>query len=218
MELVELKNDEVVCTSLDVAEKFGKRHDSVLRNIENLVSEEDSTKLWFHKTYYVNSQNKKQPMYYINKNGFSLLVMGFTGKKALSWKMKYIEAFDKMLQLLSEKQTNIWIETRYQGKLVRSAETSIIQKLVEYAKEQGSSHADMLYITYTKLANKMSGITNGRDLATVNQLSKLTFIENIILNQIRMDMERDTDYHDIYKNCKRQIELFKDIAYLETIS
>lgn len=218
-ELVELKNDEVVCTSLDVAERFGKRHSDVLEKIEKILADDptDNSVRCFKKNSYVDSKNERRPMYYMNRDGFTFLVMGFSGKKAMEWKWKYIEAFNKMEKLLSEKQTSLWLETRYQGKLTRKAETSVIQQLVEYAKEKGSTHADMLYITYTKLANKMSGIVNGRDMATVNQLSKLTFIENIILNQIRLDMERDTDYKDIYKNCKRQIELFKDIAYLETI-
>ena len=219
MELVELKNEEAVCTSLDIAESFGKNHKHVLEKINQII-ENDSTEnsaQCFRKSSYKDDSGKSNVMYYMNRDGFTFLVMGFTGNKANEWKWKYIEAFNKMEKILSEKQTNLWIETRYQGKLTRNAETSIIQKLVEYAKEQGSAHADMLYVTYTKLANKMSGITNGRELATATQLSKLTFIENIILNQIRMDMERDTDYHDIYKNCKRQIELFKDIAYLETI-
>ena len=73
----------------------------------------------------------------------------------------------------------------------------------------------MLYMTYSKLANKMAGISD-RDTATFSQLNNLSFIENIILNQIRIGMERCMGYKDIYRDCKRQIELFKDIAYLET--
>lgn len=217
-ELVTVQNNEVICTSLDVAERFGKRHDKILHSIDELIVNSETPKKWFQKSFYkVDGNNKSYPMYVMNRDGFSLLVMGFTGKKALEWKIKYIDAFNKMEKLLSEQQTSIWIETRYQGKLTRKAETDVIKQLIEYAKKQGSKHSEMLYITYTKLANKMSGIEKGRDLATVNQLSKLTFIENIILNQIRVGMQKDMDYHQIYKDCKKQIELFKDIAYLETI-
>ena len=96
-ELIYLKNDEAVTTSLQVAEVFHKRHDTVLRSIENLVSESENTKLWFHRsTYKTEGNNKSYPMYYMNRDGFSLLVMGFTGKKALDWKIKYIEAFKQM--------------------------------------------------------------------------------------------------------------------------
>ena len=92
------------------------------------------------------------------KHGFSLLVMGFTGKKALEWKLKYIKAFNQMEKFILERQTQAWIDSRKAGKLTRKAETDTIKKLVEYAQAQGSQHADKLYMTYSKLANKMAGI------------------------------------------------------------
>lgn len=72
--LVYLKNNEAVCSSLDVAEKFHKRHDTVLRSIEGLRKNVETHGM-FRKGFYVNTQNKKQPMYYMNRDGFSLLVM-----------------------------------------------------------------------------------------------------------------------------------------------
>ena len=86
-----------------------------------------------------------------------------------------------MESILREKSTEAWLETRQKGKLTRKAETDVIQKLIEYAKEQGSTHADMLYMTYSKLANKMAGVSK-RDEATVSQLNNLSLMENIILN------------------------------------
>lgn len=121
------------------------------------------------------------------------------------------------LKLTVQQDTSLWIEQRIQGKLIRNKETGIIKQLIQYAKEQGSRHADMLYMTYSKLANKMTGISD-RDLATFQQLNELSFIENIILNQIRVGMEKNLPYKEIYKDCKKQIELFKDIAYLEVKS
>lgn len=118
------------------------------------------------------------------------------------------------LKLTAERNTQLWIEQRTQGKLIRNKETDVIKQLIQYAKEQGSIHADMLYMTYSKLANKMTGISD-RDLASIQQLSELSFIENIILNQIRVGMEKELHYKEIYQDCKRQIELFRDIAYLQ---
>ena len=151
-ELVHLKNDEAVCSSLDVAERFGKEHSKVLRSIEQ-IRESCSSQNWlkcFHESTYTDSTGKKNKMYLMNRDGFSFLVMGFTGKKASEWKWKYIEAFNTMEKLLRERSTEVWLETRKQGKLTRKSETDVIKKLVEYAKEQGSTHADMLYMTYTK--------------------------------------------------------------------
>lgn len=141
--------------------------------------------------------------------------MGFTGKKATEWKWKYIEAFDAMEKLLSERATTTWLEERKTGILTRKEETSVIQQLIEYAKEQGSEHSEKLYMVYTKLANTMAGVSN-RDMAPIHKLCELNLIENIILNQIANGMEAGQNYKEIYQLCKKQIELFKHVAYLET--
>lgn len=219
MELVTLKNNEAVCSSLDVAERFNKRHDHVLAKIEKIISD-DSTQnsgQCFKKTSYKDNTGKQNKMYLMNRDGFTFLVMGFTGNKANEWKWQYIKAFNSMEKFISEKSTQAWIETRQAGKITRQSETYIIKQLVEYAKAQGSEHSQKLYTTYSKLANKMTGIKS-RELATITQLNQLTFIENIILNQIRVGMERREHYKEIYKNCKKQIELFKDIAYIGGVS
>ena len=109
--LVEIKNNQVITSSRQVAECFGKEHKNVLRDIENIIIQGgmlnfEHTQM-FYKTTYTNKQNKQQyPIYLMNRDGFSLLVMGFTGKEALQWKIKYIEAFNAMEQelLQSKKQ------------------------------------------------------------------------------------------------------------------
>ena len=174
-ELVYLRNDEAVCSSLQVAEKFEKRHDNVMRSIEGLLKNEETHEMFKNSSYIEEQNNQRYPMYLMNRDGFSLLVMGFTGKKALDWKLQYIKAFNQMEKFIREKQTQTWIETRKAGKLTRKAETDTIKNLVEYAKGQGSQHADKLYMTYSKLANKMAGISK-RDEATVMQLNNLQAI------------------------------------------
>lgn len=138
-ELVYLKNDEAVCSSLQVAEKFGKRHDRVLRAIDNLL--ETLPKNGEVSKMFILSKRKAADgqfhrMYFMNRDGFSLLVMGFTGKKALEWKLKYIKAFNQMEKFILERQTQAWIDSRKAGKLTRKAETDTIKKLVEYAQAQ----------------------------------------------------------------------------------
>lgn len=152
----------------------------------------------------------------MTRDGFSLLVMGFTGKEALEWKLQYIRAFNQMENFIREKSTQMWIETRKAGKLTRKAETDTIQKLVEYAKGQGSSHAEMLYMTYTRLANKMAGI-NKRDEATVMQLNNLSLMENIILHEVDLGIMQGKHYQGIYRDCKKRLEAVKDLAYLEAV-
>lgn len=218
-ELVYLNNNEAVCDSLLVAEKFGKRHADVIEKIEKIMSE-DSTEnsvQCFIPSFYKDGTGKNNKMYLMNRDGFTFLVMGFTGKKANEWKWNYINAFNSMEAILRERSTEAWIETRQQGKLTRKSETDIIQKLIEYAEGQGSEHADMLYMTYSKLANKMAGIKK-RDEATVTQLNNLSLIENIILNCIQNGITMEKHYKVIYQDCKRRLEAFKDIAYLEVAS
>lgn len=218
-ELVYLKNDEAVCDSLQVAEKFGKRHDRVLRAIENLLlglPKIEETPKMFWKSFYIEEQNgQRYPKYIMNRDGFSLLVMGFTGKDALEWKLQYIKAFNQMESFIKEKSTQTWVETRKAGKLTRKAETDTIKKLVGYAKTQGSEHSEKLYMTYSKLANKMAGISK-RDEATVMQLNNLSLIENIILHVIDTGILTGKHYKEIYQDCKKRLETVKDLAYLES--
>ena len=100
-DLITIENGEPVTTSIIVADTFGKRHTHVIQKIGELISQiEESQKVGspnlFEKTEYITSQNKPQPMYYLNRDGFTLLAMGFTGQTALEWKLKYIAAFNAM--------------------------------------------------------------------------------------------------------------------------
>lgn len=95
--LVVMKDQQAVTDSLKVAESFDKKHKNILQNIQNLAAENSATKKMFVESTYVN-RGKEYPMIYMNRDGFTLLAMGFTGKKALDFKLKYIQAFNKMEQ------------------------------------------------------------------------------------------------------------------------
>lgn len=92
-----MKDQQAVTDSLKVAESFDKKHKNILQNIQNLAAENSATKKMFVESTYVN-RGKEYPMIYMNRDGFTLLAMGFTGKKALDFKLKYIQAFNKMEQ------------------------------------------------------------------------------------------------------------------------
>ena len=223
-ELVFLKNEQALTDSLTVAEMFGKRHDNVMQAIEKLIEginmneidnvlknketpkKKNDAQCMFFKTRYKHPQNGEMyPKYLMNRDGFSLLVMGFTGKKALQWKLKYIEAFNAMEKIITEKVTTAWIETREQSKITRKAETDVLQELVEYAKEQGSTHSDRLYMIYTKLAHKMAKVTN-RDEATQAQLNDLSMVERLITKVVLDGMKEGVYYKQIYQNSKERLD------------
>lgn len=97
-----IENNEIVVSSRQIAENFGKLHKHVLESIREILVAENSATKFFHKTTH-EYRGQQFPEYLMNRDGFSLLVMGFTGKEALEWKLKYINAFNKMEhQLVSQ--------------------------------------------------------------------------------------------------------------------
>lgn len=91
VEIKRINKEEVtVVTSLDVAETFEKRHDNVLKDIRDLECSQTFRLLNFEESSYLNSQNRKQPMFFITRDGFTLLAMGYTGEKAMIFKEAYI--------------------------------------------------------------------------------------------------------------------------------
>jgi len=91
---------ELVVTSRQVAEDFGKRHSDVLDKISGLIREIEPTENSARYFINVDAKGEKRKEFLLTRDGFSLLVMGFTGSKALQWKLKYIEAFNKMEQAI----------------------------------------------------------------------------------------------------------------------
>ncbi len=90
----------ILVSSRDVAEKFGKEHKDVLESIRNLTAENFAVRNMFISSTYKNSRGRNYDEFLMDRDGFSLLCMGFTGKKALEWKLKYINAFNKMEEKL----------------------------------------------------------------------------------------------------------------------
>ena len=91
------ENGQAVTNSVMVARKFEKDHKHVLDSIRRLMKAENSAVLkMFDESSYINEQNKEQPMFLMNRDGFTLLAMGFTGAKAMEFKIDYINAFNKM--------------------------------------------------------------------------------------------------------------------------
>ena len=100
------QNDQVLTTSLKVAEVFEKEHKHVLDAVRKLFTAENSAvKQMFQESTYLNERNQSQPMFVMNRDGFTLLAMSFNGKKALEFKIAYINAFNNMEAELKSQQT-----------------------------------------------------------------------------------------------------------------
>ena len=101
--VLSMQSGEPVASSRQVAENFGKEHKDTLESIRQILAAENSaTKSMFYETTFEN-RGKQYPMYLMNRDGFTLLAMGFTGKAALEWKLKYIAAFNEMEKKLAEQ-------------------------------------------------------------------------------------------------------------------
>ena len=90
-------------TSRLIAEKFGKRHSVVLRDIKNLDCSKEFTEHNFVLSEYIDSTGRKLPEYIITRDGFVFLVMGFTGEKAAKFKEEYLAQFNRMEEQLRKE-------------------------------------------------------------------------------------------------------------------
>lgn len=152
-ELVKIKNNQVVVSSRQVAEKFGKLHKDVLENIRNILAAENSaTKFYQEATHEYRGQ--KFPEYLMNRDGFTLLAMGFTGKDALQWKMKYIAAFNEMEATLNGKPVSLLKEKEIQARLNNSR----ARIAAEYRKiAEKTDIPEYKHICQQKAAEALSG-------------------------------------------------------------
>lgn len=188
VEIKLIKKEEVtVVTSLDVAETFGKRHDHVLRDIENVLeSIPKNGETYFYKSEYINENNKQSyPMYYLNRDGFTLLAMGYTGEKAMKFKLAYINQFNAMEKALIGK-----MKEREKGIAVRQALTKAIQQSNENERMHGHAYSTYTDVIYKSIFGKSAkqlreeyGITkkdNLRDCFSEEELARIQNAEMLV--------------------------------------
>jgi phage regulator Rha-like protein len=209
-----LKADDVFTDSLVLAKGTKVEH----RKIKSVIKKHEKKLKEFGRLsapYRAESTGGRPEEYYIlNEAQATFLVTLLKNTDVVvNFKAELVRQFFEMRKFIAERHTEAWLETRQQGKLTRKAETDVIKELIEYAKAQGSTHADMLYVTYTKLANSMCGI-RGRDSATVRQLNNLSIFENLILQMIRAGIEQNMNYKQIYQVCKDRCIQAQQIAMI----
>ena len=141
------ENHQPVTTSVKIAEVFGKEHRNVIRAINNIIGDlrnlEDSGRLNFEQSSYINLQGKEQKQYIVTRDGFTLLAMGFTGKKALEFKIQYIAAFNAMEQAL-KSQVPVPLDAKVIGGIVKNCCAVAVREELERAM------TDMVYAEQLK--------------------------------------------------------------------
>ena len=167
-------NDQALTSSLLVAEKFGKEHKNIIQSIQNLVAENSAASLLFAESQYEN-RGKMYPMYIMNRDGFTLLVMGFTGKDALQFKLDYIHAFNQMEQTI--KSGGFQVPTSFKEALLLAAQQ---QEKIESQQKQISKlepkaeFADQVFRTDSKL-----------DIGLAAKTLKLPYGRNTLFKKLR---------------------------------
>lgn len=162
-ELVQVQNKQVVTTSQKVAEVFEKQHRNVIQSIENIKAENSALTNFFYEGTYKAGTGKSYKMYYMNRDGLSLLVMGFTGKKALEWKLKYIEAFNQMEEKL--KTPKLSPNPHYRTRMIKTAVKDLSETADVIAELFGVKKG-----MATAAAMKMVGSAYGIDTAPLMPL------------------------------------------------
>lgn len=195
-------NDQAVTSSLLVAEKFGKEHKHVLDSIRKLIEgcAEISADPMFEETTYVNEQNGQvYPMFLMNRDGFSLLVMGFNGKKAMQFKLDYINEFNKMEKMIRDS-----IKPKSQLEILQMS----INQLVEQEHRLSSVERDVAETKKEIEEMKQERIENGKLLLEAevsgNKVPEISMRNKIhrLVNQYAAatnTTQRDV-WHNIYQN------------------
>lgn len=155
-ELVIMRDKQAVTTSLQVAESFGKKHYHIMDSIRKLTIENSIVEKMFVKETYMNKQNHEQPMYYMNRDGFTLLAMGLTGKKALEFKLSYIDAFNKMEDHIKADSRGLVLENQKLKEEVDLLKDENLSLLRENNKIQGK-YIEVLESSVS-LQNKVNSI------------------------------------------------------------
>lgn len=174
-ELVVMKDQQAVTTSVVVAETFGKQHKNVVRDIKNLLDKSGSSNLsreMFVEGSYVN-RGKQYSMYYMNRDGFTMLAMGFTGKKALGFKLDYINAFNTLeaqaKQLTQDsymiadpvERANKWIEEEKERQAL-ATENKALKPMAEIGTKLLQSD-DLISVNSLAKLLSSNGLTIGRN-------------------------------------------------------
>lgn len=195
-------NDQALTNSLLVAKSFGKEHKHVLDSIRKLIDgcAEISADPMFEETTYVNEQNgQTYPMYLMNRDGFTLLVMDFKGKRAMQFKLEYIKAFNSMEEQIKASQ-----KPKSQLEILQMS----INQLVEQEHRLSSVERDVAETKKEIAEMKQERIENGKLLLEAevsdNKVPEISMRNKIrrLVNQYAAatnTSQRDI-WHDIYNN------------------
>jgi phage regulator Rha-like protein len=242
MELITLKNDTLLITSLIVAEQLKRDHSGIIKTIEN--NKESFEKfgvlgIEFRKPKKGSKGGRPEMFYYLNEQQLTFLIMMLRVKKnendrVLEFKEYITKEFFRMrkalLQISINHQNKEWLESRQQGKKARKEVVSAYARYLEHAVEQKpdtsyAEHPENVYSDFTHMVNKAlfdiefkppKGKTP-RDFMEENQLSILGVAELTLQKLIHEEIDKDTDFKKIYKIAHEKMNEYADLVGKTTI-
>lgn len=159
------ESNQVLTNSLLVAEKFGKEHNKVIRDIQNLSCSDEFRAANFGVSSYISLQNKELPMYVMTKDGFSFLVMGYTGVKAGMFKEEYIKAFNKMEETIKNGSFNVPKSFR-EALLLAAEQQEVIENQQKQIEEKNAKiEADKPKVLFSEAVSASNKSILVRELA-----------------------------------------------------
>jgi len=232
--LVAVHGNEVFADSRVIAEKLGKQHQHVLRKIDQLQKEiadlgvpnggtkkDEGIEVFKGKTRFYRGQTFRY--FEINKPAFSLLVMGFTGKKSLIVKRTFNKAFYDMERMLLNHANLEWTRSREQGKQVRLNMTDAVKQFIEYSTKQGSRNASRYYASLTRMEYKALGLIEKNEKVSKGFRNKLDQMDLFLLTSAEMvarkaiaeGMELNLHYKEIYQLAKQKVMELADLMIIK---
>lgn len=181
-------NGELVVTSRQVAEDFGKRHADVLEKIKSLETEMQPTEKsvrYFIPSEYKDIKGEFRKEYLLTRDGFTLTVMGFTGAKALQWKLKYIEAFNQMEKQLKEiKMLSPMELMELQFKVIKEQEEKIVQ--VENKVDKLKDDMPLFQVD----CKELQGLVRKKGLETLGGKGSQAYKDNSLRCKVYIDIQQ----------------------------
>ncbi|GAB1660848.1 hypothetical protein Mh1956_15030 [Mannheimia haemolytica] len=188
------KETVAMTSTLKVAEYFEKRHDNILKRLETLECSAEFSHLNFKAAKYIDEQGKSRKMYLMTQDGFTLLVMGFTGKKAMQFKESYITAFNAMRKQIIARAELKSDQHRLNEAIKLNLEKTGKQDIHAYARENNLVYITALGATAKKwlLAQGYSADDEIRQHLNEQQLKLIDDLlaENAVMIKLGLEYDR----------------------------
>lgn len=177
-DLVIMRNKQAVTSSLEVAKTFNKKHKNVIQSIENKISSAENSaqlKNMFVLGNYKDKSGKSNKLYYMNRDGWTFIAMGFNGKEADNFKLQYINAFNQMEQALKELNQDSYM---INDPILRAT------KWVEEYKEKQKLVEENKQLQIPALLG--TAVSASKDSITVGNFAKVLKQSNVEIGQNRL--------------------------------